>query len=35
VAAIKASTPVYELTASGTYDQASNQFIANTVSVVL
>ena len=35
VAAIKASTPVYELTASGTYDHASNQFIANTVSVVL
>ena len=33
--AITTATPVYEVTASGTYDQATNQFVANTVSVVL
>ncbi len=35
VSAISAASPAYELTASGTYDEVSNQFIANTVSVVL
>ena len=35
VASISAAAPAYEITASGTYDPATNQFVANTVSVVL
>jgi hypothetical protein len=35
VAAISHSSPALQLTANGTYDSATNTFIANTVSVVL